>query len=88
MRQTYRVAGLGSNSQIAAAGSGSEKMKGFGTSTPVLSHWWRRAAALSAAFAAVAGFTDNRTLAFVTAGLCAALIVHAAATVWSSQGRS
>jgi hypothetical protein len=63
-------------------------MKVLGTSTVVLSHWWRGAAALSTIFAADAAFTDNPTLAFVTAVLCAALIIHAAVTVSGSQERN
>ena len=59
-------------------------MKIRGSSTAGLSHWWRGAAALSAAFASDAGFTDNRTLAFITLALCAALMVYAA-TVFDSQ---
>jgi hypothetical protein len=59
-------------------------MKGLRKS-PVLSHWWRGTAALSAAFVADAAFAHNRTLAFVTLALCAALMVHAAATVGGAR---
>ena len=53
----------------------------------VLSRWWRGAVAVSAAFAADAGFSENRALAFVTLALCAALMVYAAAAVVRSQER-
>ena len=80
MRQIYSLARSGGNGQIGAARTWSDKMKGHGN-TSVLGHWWRGAAALSAALVADAAFTDNRTLAFVTLALCAALMIYAAVTV-------
>jgi hypothetical protein len=56
-------------------------MKDLRTSAPALSLWWRIAGALSAALAADASLTDNRTLALVTVALCAALMVYAGAAI-------
>jgi hypothetical protein len=63
-------------------------MNSVHSSRAVLGRWWRGAAAVSAALAADAGFTDNRPLAFVTLALCAALMVYAAAAIIRSQGRA
>ena len=54
----------------------------------VLGRWWRGAAALSAALAVAAHLTENRTLAFVTVGICVALLIYGAPrtmTVFSSD---
>jgi hypothetical protein len=56
-------------------------MKGLGTSALALGFWWRIAVALSAALAVDASLTDNRTLAFVTVALTAALMVYAGAAM-------
>jgi hypothetical protein len=56
-------------------------MNGLRTSAPLLGLWWRSGAALSAVLAVDADVTENRTLAFVTVALCAALIVYAGAAV-------
>jgi hypothetical protein len=86
MRQIYRLAGNGGNGQIAAV-SGSDGMTGLGTSVSALGLWWRSAVALSAVLAICAAVTDNRTLAFVTVALCAALMVYAGAAVADQRTR-
>jgi hypothetical protein len=62
-------------------------MKGLGTSSSALGLWWRSAAALSAALAVDASLTGNRTLAFVTVALCAALMVYAGTTIAGQRKR-
>jgi hypothetical protein len=59
-------------------------MNGRGTVGPALRLWWCSGAALSAALVVDADVTENRTLAFVTVALCAALIVYAGAVCGSS----
>jgi hypothetical protein len=71
----------------AAIGGEVHKMKGLRTSSPVLAHWWRGAAAVSAALAVDASATENRTLAFVTVALCAALMVYAIAAFATPRKR-
>jgi hypothetical protein len=87
MRQSYRLARLGSNGQIAASRRRSDAMKGLGTSALALGLWWRIAVALSAALAVDASLTDNRTLAFVTVALCAALMVYACTVIAGQRTR-
>jgi hypothetical protein len=87
MRQIYRLAGTGGNRQIAAVVRGSDEMKSSGMSSPSLGLWWRSAAALSAALAVDASLTDNRTLAFVTVALTAALMVYAGAAIAGQRTR-
>jgi hypothetical protein len=81
MRQIYRLADSGGNRQIAAVVRGSDEMESLGTSAVALGLWWRIAAAPSAILAVDASLTDNRTLAFVTVALCAALMVYAGAAI-------
>jgi hypothetical protein len=66
---------------------GSDEMKGLRTSALALGLWWRIAVALSAALAVDASLTDNRTLAFVTVALCAALMVYAGAAIAAQRTR-
>jgi hypothetical protein len=47
----------------------------------VLGPWWQGAAVLSAALVVDAKIAENRMLAFLTAALCAALMVYAATTI-------
>jgi hypothetical protein len=62
-------------------------MKSSGMSSPALGLWWRSPAALSAALAVDASLTGNRTLAFVTVALCAALMVYAGAAIAAQRRR-
>jgi hypothetical protein len=87
MRQIYRLAGSGGNREIAAVVRGSGQMKSPGTSSPALGFWWRGAAALSAALTVDASLTGNRTLAFVTVALCAALTVYAGVAISAQRTR-
>jgi hypothetical protein len=87
MRQSYRLARPGGNGQIAALRRGSDETKGLGTSALALGLWWRIAVALSAALAVDASLTDNRTLAFVTVALTAALMVYAGAAIAGQRTR-
>jgi hypothetical protein len=87
MRQSYRLARPRGNGQIAALRRGSDEMKGLGTSALALGLWWRIAVALSAALAVDASLTCNRTLAFVTVALCAALMVYAGAAIAAQRTR-
>jgi hypothetical protein len=87
MRQIYRLAGSGGYRQISASRRGSDEMKGLGTSALALGLWWRIVVALSAALAVDASLTDNRTLAFVTFSLCAALMVYAGAAIAAQRPR-
>jgi hypothetical protein len=56
-------------------------MMGPAASAPMLSCWWQATVALSAVFVVYASLADNRSLAFATLALCAALITHAFATI-------
>jgi hypothetical protein len=62
-------------------------MEGLGTSALLLGLWWRIAVALSAVLAVDASLTDNRTLAFVTVALCAALMAYAGAAIAAQRTR-
>jgi hypothetical protein len=68
---------LAATGQITAIGRGGDTMK----SATVLGLWWRAAAVLSAALVVDAKIAENRALAFLTAALCAALMVFAASTI-------
>jgi hypothetical protein len=47
----------------------------------VLGLWWQGAVVLSAALVVDAKIAENRVLPFLTAALCAALMVYAATTI-------
>ena len=50
-------------------------------SATVLGLWWQGAAVLSVALVVDAKIAEDRTLAFLTVALCAALMVYAASTI-------
>jgi trimethylamine:corrinoid methyltransferase-like protein len=57
-------------------------------SATVLGLWWHSAVVMSAAFVVDAKIAENQALAVLTAALCGALMLYAAATGWREGVRS